>query len=1428
MGKASAQLRQSQRRSPVVQPQALSSSSWGDLWEKRGDLPVLALHAIDSVYQDWSFPTIMLVGNHDQVTAGGLEHAVRPIADACAAVHVMDRPTCFLDALWLPYRIDKVELVAAVAAAGPVKARFAHADVIGAFMNDSCQARDGLPPSLFQGRTPTYIGHYHKPHTVPGTSIHYIGSPYQVNRGEAGQDKRLVVLNKDWNLRPGDRVELKFGSEQEAAHSRLVQTLEQQGVEVRCSWPSRQVEARIADAEDLIPAQLLREYAAKEDLDDTVLSTGLRMLQEVGVPGQTRSPAIVIFQRVTLKGFGSFRDEAVYELHERGVRAVTGRNMDDEGTDSNGAGKSALMLAPLWALTGAAEGRLRIRRAQWTARRSKTGQSVRFWVGGRERTQGTPNLTNKEIAETLGSDLLCKAVFHGPAGTAALFKADDKQFKTELGSLVNWKVWQEAKDRANHQHTAAKRADDTLSRDIRQLDGNVEQLVMQVAERAMHMQAWQRGIDTEEMEPAAARRARTAALAEGKLQPKEDELREYKALVHSSAGHVDGHAAGVAAAQAAVEAERAAEAEIQLKETAERGRQATLLQERICSAEASLRQAKQCLFQPYVTRLLRSLNANSHPRSTSNPAGPPDVRTNTQDEDMHALCKEAGEVVQLCNSQACRHADLPQRIKALQSQQNPHSGAWELRKVDLQAAQAKRREAADQKEAKVQEQRAFKLLVEAFQPSGIPSFVLEQVLGELEQCTAGYLQQLSSGMTLELRATKTRAKASDGEMAVIDRVVYVQTAGHTRQQRTLVLLSSGEQRRIALALTLGFAKLIQMRGKISSNLIVVDEVMQCLDEEGCNRWDARPSFFTDDYILPQSAGWIIVLLFSAFFALVAWGLTWVDIKYGGAENNSEQFNTAGRTIKSGLIAVDIVSHWTWASILLQCVTYGYFYGASGAMFYATTGAVNVWLFCCMAIELKHKAPKAHTILEIIKLRWGKTAHVIFFFFAIFTNLLVTISMVQGAVSVTNTLCGVDVYALSFLIPLGIVVYSAVGGLKATFTTSYLHTIIILGVCVAFMFKVFGGPHGGGFDLLGSIDTIYERLIIVGQTFPIPGNKAGSYMTGFSQGALEVNIIFLISGFGQMFVDQAYWQSAVAASPTNAVKGYALASYIYFAIVFCLPLSMGLAALALNLPVNVDEALAGLVLPAAADAIIGKAGAIIIIIICFMAVTSSGAGELMAVASLITYDGYREYFRPKATSKELVRVSRCAILFWGLVAGAATSVINKAGINVNWMIIIIGVMVGAAVLPIVFALLWDKCTALAACTAACVGAACAISSWLAYAKIKYGEVTVATTGMNYPVLTGSLVSLGVSLILCVSLTYMFPAKEKFDWSIFANIKLADEKEHTGITQEGADSAAHIAKEERLGDPALFDDSAHAQMNFNPAFKAAEAEKGAVAV
>ncbi len=49
-----------------------------------------------------------------------------------------------------------------------------------------------------------------------------------------------------------------------------------------------------------------------------------------------------------------------YSLASRGVRVISGRSEDVEAADSNGAGKSALVMAPAWALTGRSDARAEV------------------------------------------------------------------------------------------------------------------------------------------------------------------------------------------------------------------------------------------------------------------------------------------------------------------------------------------------------------------------------------------------------------------------------------------------------------------------------------------------------------------------------------------------------------------------------------------------------------------------------------------------------------------------------------------------------------------------------------------------------------------------------------------------------------------------------------------------------------------------------------------------------------------------------------------------------------------------------------------------------------------------------------------------------------------------------------------------------------
>jgi Na+/proline symporter len=54
--------------------------------------------------------------------------------------------------------------------------------------------------------------------------------------------------------------------------------------------------------------------------------------------------------------------------------------------------------------------------------------------------------------------------------------------------------------------------------------------------------------------------------------------------------------------------------------------------------------------------------------------------------------------------------------------------------------------------------------------------------------------------------------------------------------------------------------------------------------------------------------------------------TWVLKRYNNELQTSEMFSTAGRTVKSGLVASAVVSSWTWAATLLQSTSVAYRYG----------------------------------------------------------------------------------------------------------------------------------------------------------------------------------------------------------------------------------------------------------------------------------------------------------------------------------------------------------------------------------------------------------------------------------------------------------------------------------------------------------------------
>merc|ERR1719386_399646 len=145
----------------------------------------------------------------------------------------------------------------------------------------------------------------------------------------------------------------------------------------------------------------------------------------------------------------------------------------------------------------------------------------------------------------------------------------------------------------------------------------------------------------------------------------------------------------------------------------------------------------------------------------------------------------------------------------------------------------------------------------------------------------------------------------------------------------------------------------------------------------------------------------------------------------------------------------------------------------------------------------------------------------------------------------------------------------------------------------------------------------------------------SFLTMGSTIGLIFGITNIVGNFGTVFVDQSYWQSAVAAKPKSAVIGFLIGGMVWFAVPFCMATTNGLAGRALTThstlgPLYVDAGASGSGLTPARvmSHILGSGGAFILLLQLFMAITSTGSAEIIAVSSILTYDVYYEYINPE--------------------------------------------------------------------------------------------------------------------------------------------------------------------------------------------------------
>jgi hypothetical protein len=199
----------------------------------------------------------------------------------------------------------------------------------------------------------------------------------------------------------------------------------------------------------------------------------------------------------------------------------------------------------------------------------------------------------------------------------------------------------------------------------------------------------------------------------------------------------------------------------------------------------------------------------------------------------------------------------------------------------------------------------------------------------------------------------------------------------------------------------------------------------------------------------------------------------------------------------------------------------------------------------------------------------------------------------------------------------------------------------------------------------------------------------------------------------------------------------------------------------NLPSESDIS-AGLASALSASALLGTHGAVALLLSLFLAVTSCASAELIAVSSILTFDIYKAYFNPSASPERLITVSKYGICVFGLTMSVFAVIWNLAGIDLGWLFLVMGLIIGGAVFPMAFSICWTGQSKAGAIAGPISGLVAGVVAWLVTAQQYFDELTIASTGHEYSTLAGNMAAIFTGLIVTVVVSLCKP--QNFDWAI----------------------------------------------------------------
>ena len=402
-------------------------------------------------------------------------------------------------------------------------------------------------------------------------------------------------------------------------------------------------------------------------------------------------------------------------------------------------------------------------------------------------------------------------------------------------------------------------------------------------------------------------------------------------------------------------------------------------------------------------------------------------------------------------------------------------------------------------------------------------------------------------------------------------------------------------------------------------------------------------------ILSQSSSLILIVIICLGF--IIFGVSYSK-KYQGLNN----YLLANRSVEVFSLTTSLVASALGAWILFGPASAATWGGMGAVIGYALGTAFPLFILIYLGERFRKLYPKGKTLIEAVRLRFGKKLFKLILFLTIFYMFIFLIAEVTAVSLLVNYISGTSLWITSLIVIVSSLTYTLYGGLRASIFTDKIQFIVFLLLLLI------------SFSYLISFNTNEFSLNFINEQKPIL--LSSKYLPNFTAG-----LTFFIAVAATNLFHQGNWQRIYAAKNNKILKKSLIISFIIIIpIVFFMGFT-GLVAVSSNSSVVPDLAFFSLLFKEQSLML-----AAIVIVLAISLTISSIDTLINAISSLVVVDGNKLVnFRI-----DYLKLSKYFIAVLSIIA----FVVASRGLSILYLFLLADLFCCAAVLTVFYSF-YDK-------------------------------------------------------------------------------------------------------------------------------------------